>query len=411
MDYQINAGNGNRFTKMVARAGRARHSAREMANQLELYRQGIATLQQGNAIGAMQFFRDAANAGPPQAEIHLAMNAAALTGGAYDEALAAADRAIAINPNLILGMLAKADALEALGRQREATAFYASAIQHASAGDQANPQISSRLQAAQQKCINAAGQYEEVLREKAQALGLSSNGGHTRADQAMAILLGKQQIYHQQPEKFYFPELPQRQFYDARAFDWTADIIAATDTIKDELENLLSSADHFEPYVPRDSKTPHVTGPLVGSDDWGAFHLIKDGITEAANAERCPKTMAALANVPAPDVAGKSPIALFSRLKPGAHITPHTGLMNTRLICHLPLITPPGCQLRVGNQVREWRNGEMLIFDDSIEHEARNPTNADRIILLFDIWRPELDEDERAFVKTMFEAIEAYGAG
>jgi hypothetical protein len=49
------------------------------------------------------------------------------------------------------------------------------------------------------------------------------------------------------------------------------------------------------------------------------------------------------------------------------------------------------------------------IFDDTIEHEAWNRSDADRYSLIFDIWRPELSEDERACVAALCEAIDAYG--
>jgi aspartyl/asparaginyl beta-hydroxylase (cupin superfamily) len=103
-------------------------------------------------------------------------------------------------------------------------------------------------------------------------------------------------------------------------------------------------------------------------------------------------------------------MALFSLLRPGTHIAPHHGLLNTRLICHIPLITPPGCRLRVGNEVREWEQGRALIFDDSIEHEAWNDSAETRVVLLFEIWRPEIEEDERRALTAMFEAITAEGA-
>ena len=97
-------------------------------------------------------------------------------------------------------------------------------------------------------------------------------------------------------------------------------------------------------------------------------------------------------------------MALFSLLKPGAHIRPHHGLFNFRLICHLPLTVPPGCTLRVGNQERSWSEGELLIFDDSMEHEARNQSDRQRIILLFEIWRPEITEADREALKVLLEA-------
>jgi len=96
-------------------------------------------------------------------------------------------------------------------------------------------------------------------------------------------------------------------------------------------------------------------------------------------------------------------------LRAGAHIPPHNGLVNTRLICHLPLIVPETCSFRVGNEVREWREGEAWLFDDSIEHEAWNRSDSTRVILLFDVWRPELSAEERELVAALFEAIDAHG--
>ena len=69
---------------------------------------------------------------------------------------------------------------------------------------------------------------------------------------------------------------------------------------------------------------------------------------------------------------------------------------------------PKSCWLRVGNETREWEEGKLLIFDDSIEHEAKNPAEDLRIILLFDVWRPELGEEERAAISSIFEAIDRF---
>ena len=96
------------------------------------------------------------------------------------------------------------------------------------------------------------------------------------------------------------------------------------------------------------------------------------------------------------------PTAMFSLLRAGARIAPHSGMFNTRLICHLPLIVPPRCGFRVGNEVREWEEGKLLIFDDTIEHEAWNESDQDRVVLIFDIWRPELSEQEQREVGALF---------
>jgi aspartyl/asparaginyl beta-hydroxylase (cupin superfamily) len=77
---------------------------------------------------------------------------------------------------------------------------------------------------------------------------------------------------------------------------------------------------------------------------------------------------------------------------------------------HIPLIVPPKCGFRVGTQVREWQPGTALIFDDTIEHEAWNDSDQDRVILIFDIWNPLLTGAERELMTAATAAIaEFYG--
>ena len=61
--------------------------------------------------------------------------------------------------------------------------------------------------------------------------------------------------------------------------------------------------------------------------------------------------------------------------------------------------------MRLGNEVREWIDGVPLVFDDSIEHEARNAGDQSRTVLLFEIWRPEITAEERAALVEIFAAI------
>ena len=107
-------------------------------------------------------------------------------------------------------------------------------------------------------------------------------------------------------------------------------------------------------------------------------------------------------------IGARAPSILFSRLAPGARIPPHHGVMNARLICHLPLIVPPGCGFRVGGETREWNEGELLVFDDTVEHEAWNDSSSDRIILIFDVWRPEITIEERRAITALFDSVDNY---
>jgi aspartyl/asparaginyl beta-hydroxylase (cupin superfamily) len=70
----------------------------------------------------------------------------------------------------------------------------------------------------------------------------------------------------------------------------------------------------------------------------------------------------------------------------------------------LPLIVPEGCWFRVGGETRHWKRGEAFVFDDTIEHEAMNPTDELRVVFIFDIWHPDLSQVERDAVKAVIEA-------
>ena len=230
-----------------------------------------------------------------------------------------------------------------------------------------------------------------------------------RLSHAIDLLTGKTQLYLQQPSMFYFPGLAQRPFFDRAMFDWVPAIEAATDAIRTELLALIDAAsDHFGPYVTAAPNRPPPNNPLLDKPDWGAAWLWKDGQIAEGMDMLCPAALAALEHVRQPVIPGRAPLALFSRLAPGTHIQPHHGLLNTRLICHLPLVVPDGCGLRVGPETRGWTEGELLIFDDSFEHEAWNRGTSDRTILLFEIWRPDIDADEREQLTRIFSAIDSY---
>jgi aspartyl/asparaginyl beta-hydroxylase (cupin superfamily) len=165
--------------------------------------------------------------------------------------------------------------------------------------------------------------------------------------------------------------------------------------------------------VQADADRPFFDGHgMLGDPGWSAFYLWQAGAPVPENAARCPATMAALDDAPLCRIPARTPSVLFSLLRPGAHIPPHHGFTNARYICHLPLIVPEGCGMRVGGETRPWIEGQACVFDDSIEHEAWN-RNADqlRVVLIFDIWRPELTEAERKMVGAVLEAVDSYAGG
>jgi aspartyl/asparaginyl beta-hydroxylase (cupin superfamily) len=364
-------------------------------------------LRRGDAAGARAAFEGVTNAGnaPPQAWVLLAQSCALLGDvAATDSAL---DAALHLEPRNLYALLMKGDAFVRAGDDRAAVSWYTMAVNSA-AGMTLPPDLITRLDAAQAVLARARGRFRDHLDATLAARGVADAGD--RFTEALAILSGEKQVFFQSPTSFFYPGLPHTQFFDTTEFDWVADLEAAAPAIRTELEAVLASDTGHKPYVEADPSRPNKGHSLLGDPNWSAFHLIENGVPFAGNAERCPATLAALADLPIPRIEGRSPMALFSVLKPHTHIPPHSGMLNTRLIVHLPLIVPDGCRLRVGNDVRDVVTGKVMIFDDSIEHEAWNDSDATRVILLFEIWRPELSAAERAALTAMFEAIGSYGA-
>ncbi|MBY9067611.1 aspartyl/asparaginyl beta-hydroxylase domain-containing protein [Hyphomonas sp. WL0036] len=332
---------------------------------------------------------------------------ALLPGGNAATAVIALQEALLQAPRDIGLILFLGDAQHAAGQRKQAGQSYGVALRLASqiASSSIPPGIQEALNRAGDRRNEYARQYEAFLRSK-----LTGGGESSRFSESLEILFGRRQIYVQQPTKFYFPGLPQIQFYNTDLFDWAADLEAKTDSIRHELLNVMADEAAFAPYLPEEDKTSaHVRSvPLQGSLDWAAFYIWQDGQKVATNAARCPVTASAFDKVPLDFLPGQAPSVLFSRLKPGAHIPPHCGLINTRLIGHLPLIVPGPAWLRVGNEVHYWKEGKLVVFDDSIEHEAKNEATETRVVLLFDFWRPEITLPERQQISELISAIAEY---
>jgi aspartyl/asparaginyl beta-hydroxylase (cupin superfamily) len=330
----------------------------------------------------------------------------------YRAALEAADRALAANPRDLRALIAKGDALGGLGDSRAAASFYSSALRAAGDGAGLAPAVIAELRRAQAAVQAQAQRFEAHLTSSLAGAGFKASASSDRFALSLDLMAGRKRLYHQEPRFYLFPGLPQIQFQPRETLPWLSAVEAAAGEIRAELDALLAEPALFRPYIePRADRPNSDAAGMMSNPDWSALFLWKDGEEQPDVARRCPRTLAALAEVPLCRVPGRTPSILFSKLRAGARIPPHHGLINTRLICHLPLIAPPGSRFRVGNDTRDWREGQAWAFDDTIEHEAANDSGQDRTILIFDVWKPEMSEEERALVSALFQAVDAYGAG
>jgi aspartyl/asparaginyl beta-hydroxylase (cupin superfamily)/Tfp pilus assembly protein PilF len=244
------------------------------------------------------------------------------------------------------------------------------------------------------------------LREQAGAHGSTEL---RRFRESLDIMLGRKRRYDPQPQLFHYQGLAPVSFFERADFPWLDEFEAATATIRAEFLAVLAAEEGFTPYINYAEDQPLAQwAELNKSLNWSAFRLIDNGVRVEENAVRCPRTMALLSGAPQPEQPGRTPSAMFSVLKPGTRIPPHTGVSNVRLVTHLPLIVPAGCGFRVGNDTREWEVGKAWVFDDTIEHEAWNDSDQLRVVLIFDIWHPHLSQAERAMITAMSAGMNAF---
>jgi aspartyl/asparaginyl beta-hydroxylase (cupin superfamily) len=364
--------------------------------------EGLAALRAGDPIRAAPPLREASALVPSSDMPWLALANAEQAVGDAAAAEAALDRQLALYKRDVGALLFKAQARERAGDERAASSFYRAALNQVAFDGKLPPSLAALHDHAGRYIAEVDGRFTAYLLDQLDATPSAAIA------EAVGLLTGARQIDLQRPAVFYYPGLPHRRFYEAEEFAWFERVLALLPEMRRELEAVRADGDQFTAYVTASSDRPAPANPLLDDPSWGAFHFWKNGEIVVEDAATFPATMAALEYAPMPVIPGRSPNAHWSRLMPGTHILPHHGMLNTRLICHVPVLTAPECSLRVGSETREWHEGVPLIFDDSMEHEARNAGDQERVVLLFEIWRPEICEADRAALTRIFSAINAY---
>jgi len=381
-----------------------------------LFQLGQQKMMEGNAQGAVALFERAARSDPQAAAIPLNIAFAHRAQGSAAAELQALERALAIDPYYYPALLAKAQAFERIGKPRQAARLYKDALAITPPDDQIPPSLRATMEQARKRVAeNAEGLARHFELAIAAQLRNRGSGPLDRFERCKDALLGRKKIYAQQPTMLHYPELPAIQFYDNADFPWMIEIEAATGMIKTELAALLESerqtADtaEFRPYVQHPAGAPlNQWEQLNFSPRWSAYFLWEDGERNEAHCAHCPRTAETVEAMPLARIPGYAPAVFFSVLQPRTRIPPHTGVTNIRLIAHLPLVVPEACGFRVGNDSRSVEAGKAWVFDDTIEHEAWNDSDSNRYILIFDIWNPELSEEERELAIALLDAMRSY---
>ena len=200
---------------------------------------------------------------------------------------------------------------------------------------------------------------------------------------------------HTNPRMTMYPGLSSMPWHDPQQFQLVRDLEAAADKIAAELRALPGTEFHDQ------------AEKIARSGRWRVLFLYERERKNEENCSRCPQTLAVIeANRTVLSLGG---LAYFSTLAPGARVAPHTGPTNMRLRCHLGIDVPEGCGLRVGGTTHTWQEGRCVVFDDSFTHEVWNRSNRERVVLVVDLWHPDLTDDEVSLLNGLHRYATATG--
>ena len=177
-----------------------------------------------------------------------------------------------------------------------------------------------------------------------------------------------------------YPGLSRQPWHDPRRFPIVADLERHAAAIADEVRQFNSAL------FPDEAEDISRTGR------WGVLFLLDKGRRYEDNLVRCPTLRRILDE--SPSVMREAGLVYFSCVYPHSHVAPHRGPTNLRLRCHLGLEVPDRCGIRVGGITKEWHEGRCLVMDDSFVHEVWNESDRARMVLVLDLWHPDLTPDE-----------------
>ena len=373
---------------------------------------GVHALQRGDTKLALQRLADARRAAPGDRLILMTQAAAYRQANDAAGELDAIDNLLGIEPYFVPGLLLKGEWMERFASPASAAAVYSNVLRITPAQKDWPADFRDRLLHAFDYVSRHTSVLHKHLTEKlAATIDTLPAPQAERWREAVSIRAGQSQPFVSMSNQLHVPRLPAIPFYNRGDFAFLDELESKTDIIRAELQAAIESdSGNFKPYIAYNKGDPvNQWSELNHSDRWSAYHLWLGGKPIEENLKRCPETAKALESVSLAGIDGLCPNVFFSALQPHTHIPAHNGESNARLIAHLPLIVPDHCRFRVGFEVREWKVGEVMIFDDTIEHEAFNDSDELRVVLIFDLWNPLLSSEERDIASRLAAATREFG--
>ena len=194
-------------------------------------------------------------------------------------------------------------------------------------------------------------------------------------------------------------------YWDVNKVSWAKKLSKKYKTIRNEFLDVLSNPTKLSNEgnnIWAGALTEEAGGYGVG---WSTLVLMNRGMWDATNCNLFPQVAKAVKNsgIPATEI-------FFASMKPHSEIKLHSDFTNFVLTSHLAVDIPNNgenkCRLTIGDETRQWINGEVMLFDTSIMHDAVNESDDTRYILMFRVWHPDLTDVERNALQLIYDCLE-----
>lgn len=202
----------------------------------------------------------------------------------------------------------------------------------------------------------------------------------------------------------YVPGLKAKQFYDIEEYEWCGKLAGKYKQLKREFTKVTSDMAKLEQdgnNVWASALTDDASSYGTG---WRTLVLMDRGIWDPTNANLFSKTAKAVRDSGAPVTE-----VFFASMQPHSDIQPHSDFTNFVVTSHLGLDIPESgnnkCRLTIGDETRQWIDGELMMFDTSIQHAAINESDQTRYILMLRVWHPDLTVVERSALQFIYDCL------
>ena len=376
---------------------------------------GMWHLDHGAYQPAAGFFTRLADIDPEQPAVRLPLAVTLEETGQLDAAFEQVSIAIRARPDDYFPYLYLGSVLERMGQRRLASIAYAKAarlnVDNEALVD--DPHLPSHARVRCRRGNALIGSFLRTLHADA-VTRVQRSRPAARLERVAAATwrrLHRTPVFLSNPEQnpnwFYIPHLDRSAWFEREEFPWVTALEARSGDILEEVKQRYRIDDDTKPYLNHGTFSDEWQN-IVGTTNWGACHFYNGFNRKDEVCSRFPVTSSVLDDLPLFRVEGKAVEALYSVLKPGTRIPPHRGSSNAKLTVHLPLVVPDNCFLRADGEARRVEFGRCLFFDDSFLHDAWNDSQDVRIVLIFQVWHPDLTQDERMVIEESYADYERW---